>query len=156
MHLNGLAYHKCLDNLTPQPIQDLRVYFLEHLVVDYFDNHSGLAENADHINFAWETTHSPVSQYAKTAIENSKNIVIIGYSFPLYNRLADLNFLNEKTLIEKNVFIQDPEEGLLETFSDSFSILPKSKSANGTTSVKLITSCKSFYVPKDFFINLPA
>ena len=91
-------------------------------------------------------------QKAVGFIEKSKKIIVIGYSFPLYNRLIDLSFLNATTLLGKSVYIQDPEaETLKATFSEGFgndfSATPPS------TICQAITDCNSFFVPKDVFIK---
>jgi len=81
-----------------------------------------------------------------TAINKSKNVVIIGYSFPLYNRFYDKHLFTNDNIENTNIYIQDinPQE-LCETFKSSFGIT----NYKGSAKVIPISNCNSFFVPNE-------
>jgi hypothetical protein len=128
------------------------------LIIEFYDGNSPFNQFAVLIKFAWESMDMsrgqappPFIKKAQEYIHASKKIVIIGYSFPLYNRLVDLSFLNQSSLVGKTILIQDPDaKNLKSTFSEGFSI--DFNPATGTF-CETITDCKSFSVPRDVFIK---
>ena len=102
----------------------------------------GVFDKLDHlkIKFAWETNIN-IGFEAKKIIENSENVIIIGYTFPLYNRLVDMQYMDRVLINGRNLFIQDPRANeICLNLEESFDIFLKDK-------VKPIENCKSFYVP---------
>jgi hypothetical protein len=92
-------------------------------------------------------TNSVISE-AVDVIRKSKTIVVIGYTFPLYNRLVDLDYFNESTLYAKTLVIQDPRaENIQNDVIDGFFRGAKS---NGTI-IKVKTNCDSFFIPNNIF-----
>jgi hypothetical protein len=112
----------------------------------YFeDTHTD--NDAEQIKFAWEEVSeiSSTVEIAKEKIENSGNIIVIGYTFPLYNRLIDLKYLKQTDLIKKNIIIQDPNADLIkQNIKDIYGIGQRGN-------IKAITDCDSFYVPSTIF-----
>lgn len=76
---------------------------------------SGNSTNLD-FSFAWEDGEN---QYAQKVLENTDILIVIGYSFPYYNRYVDSKIL-ENNSIEK-VYFQDPyADSIQEKFIQSF------------------------------------
>jgi hypothetical protein len=113
------------------------------------------------INFAWENNLNDLetSQIteAMNAISRSKTIVIIGYSFPLYNRLVDLKYFNSKKLSSKILYIQDPKaDEISKSIISNFSLNTDRSFAGKTgmieyVQIETIKNCDSFFVPSDIF-----
>lgn len=61
------------------------------------------------IRYAWERTAAEQHlQKAKDIISMTHTLVIVGYSFPVFNRTIDRELLDVKTLPLKEIIIQDP------------------------------------------------
>lgn len=61
------------------------------------------------INFAWEKTTDDFSRSIEHVIQDSTILIVIGYSFPFFNREADQTILNLMASLKK-VFVQVPED----------------------------------------------
>jgi|HubBroStandDraft_4_1064222.scaffolds.fasta_scaffold287066_1 hypothetical protein len=152
IHLNGIIYHPNIDGADQIDYERLRTFLGEVIEKEFFGD--SMNAHANHISFAWETYENDKTkiqaeflQQAMGYVHNSMNIVIIGYSFPLYNRLIDLFYLNEATLLNKNIYIQDPDaDNLVITFREGF------MSKRYYSHCQPIKEIRSFYVPKDVFI----
>lgn len=155
LHLNGLMYYPDILNMEPLGTLDLRKFIYE--AFNSFSN-GELDSYSSHISFAWESMENdvldPVMAIVKKCIERSKTIVIIGYSFPLYNRLIDAANLRKHTLQRKKIVIQDPDAvSLKNVLFESFNLRFSEGINSDDPSCEPITECKSFYVPKDVFLS---
>lgn len=101
------------------------------------------------IRFAWENSNEDFNslvEIARNYILNSENIIVIGYTFPLYNRLLDLQYLNSRTLYNRTIIIQDPNSNeMVQDFKLNFNL--------NTHDTILIpkSNCQSFYVPQGIY-----
>ncbi|MBL0146507.1 MAG: hypothetical protein IPP48_12960 [Chitinophagaceae bacterium] len=108
INMNGFFYSTFFDKIK-------NLLDNEYLFHDIFDKthlKNKYQIDSEKIKFAWENkfigqTNSVISA-AIDVIRKSKTIVVIGYTFPLYNRLVDLDYFNESTLYGKTLVIQDP------------------------------------------------
>jgi hypothetical protein len=66
------------------------------------------AVDAD-IKFSWETELGILSRNIKQVVQDSTILIVIGYSFPFFNREADQAILNLMTSLKK-IFVQVPED----------------------------------------------
>jgi hypothetical protein len=111
--------------------------------------------DAERVNFAWEKDldpdKNPVLLEAKKAIERSDTIVVIGYTFPLYNRLVDLKYFNNKTLSRKAIYIQDPNAIELEYQIKNNFLLEMHGGRVSGIEISPITNCDSFFIPSNIF-----
>lgn len=101
------------------------------------------------IRFAWELENTKdISTIAANMIEQSMNVVVIGYTFPLYNRLIDSKYINGKTLHGKLVIIQDPNA--IQLTEEVLEFFPVEQYLR-----KLVTKtgCNNFFVLNDIFEN---
>jgi len=120
-----------------------------------------LTEDAKKIKFGWEDIHSKNSliENAVSSIKNSKSVVIIGYTFPSYNRYLDAKYFTGTTLAGKEVFIQDPNADEIVSFLNSeFDIEQPftSKSINKKFLPKISAkkNCDSFYIPNNIISKI--
>lgn len=161
IHMNGLIYHDKLSDIKTYPKKDL-VQFLGSLMEGYYETDSMLSEFSKKICFAWETLDSVkdisediVINEARKVLEVSDCIVIIGYSFPLYNRVVDQYLFSQDLLERKKVYIQDIySDKMMRVFRENFSL--KNVYLMGSTNpgpgeFMSIDECDSFFVPNTIF-----
>jgi hypothetical protein len=117
----------------------------QNIIQEEYVTNSPTEIDSQKIKFAWETPKKEIHDIAIKKIEASKNIVVIGYTFPLYNRLADLNYFNQESLRETRIYFQDPNaEIIAENVQDSFDI-------RTARVIKPIKDCSNFFIPSDIF-----
>jgi hypothetical protein len=156
-HLNGLINHPQVNKGFAVPNETLN-HILDELIHD-FDR---LSTYSSLISFSWEKL-SYINGYlqmpdfvvkAKEAVQRSRNIVIVGYSFPLYNRPIDSFILNRNTLSGKDLYIQSPDAAQIkEILANDFNIQDIQIAPPGLAhlGVKAIKQCSSFFVPNTIF-----
>lgn len=100
----------------------------------------------NHLYFAWES--SPESLYFKdiySNLHNTETLVIIGYTFPYFNRQIDRSIF-EHLYSLKTVYIQDPNpERIAQNLSPVLSVL------HYNTNVKIVQlkDVDQFYLPSE-------
>jgi hypothetical protein len=104
-----------VDNFREQPIDE----FIESLIESYKIYSSNKDDMINHLSFAWDhQTDNAFYQNLKESVSNTEILVVIGYSFPFFNKDIDKLILNEfmgKSL--KKVYFQAPDaEDLRERF----------------------------------------
>lgn len=166
IHLNGRVFHPRYSKYEPLNQYSLKIE-LSSLVNEYHKIDSKIWEHSNEIKFSWETLSETnlsfgIPEHIARAIESVKQsdiIVIIGYSFPLYNRLIDTAILNQNNLNGKTVYIQDPKaKELASILNNDFGLLVGSNNhlisgSIQTIVVKPIENCNSFFVPSDIYIS---
>lgn len=111
-HLNGyIKSNEVPGSLGLIPLNALQDKF-QRLIVNSANN-DYVQEAVLSLNFSWENigNDNSIPDFifeAGRCIESSDSLIIIGYSFPLYNRLFDLELLSEKNLRNKKITIVDP------------------------------------------------
>lgn len=114
--------------------------YLETLTVD-----KGLTPA---ISFAWdnlEETHTML-EAAKAATKETDSLVIIGYSFPFFNRRIDYEIIRNMTNL-KRIYIQDPNP---EEIKDRvLAIKPEFTREGNHLSITLIKNTKQFHLPDE-------
>ncbi len=158
INMNGFFYSSNfsgLINLNQSTIHDIiydKIKDQNYLELKVTDGFLGYGDNSDRdaesIKFAWETKNFN-SAIAKNKIGESKNIVIIGYTFPLYNRSIDLEYFYNDVLYGKRLILQDPNSLELESdVIENFSLKPQNfKGSEIVTKV----NCDNFFIPNDIF-----
>ena len=146
LNMNGIFYSSVFDNVQKLPQTNSETLFESKLSEDYLEDKMD-DRDAESIRFAWELENIiDVTSAAQQMIKFSKNIVVIGYTFPLYNRLVDFEYLFPDNVNQKRLFIQDPNAiELKEDFIEFFSL------EGIRHSITPKTSCNHFFVPKDIF-----
>lgn len=108
-------FHLYLDRLFDSPHKTINTNeILEEF--DYFIRHQwqGRLSFENTISYAWERNEQSDQRIsiAKEIIAKTDVLVIIGYSFPVFNRTIDRELLNVKELPLQKIVIQDPSLNL--------------------------------------------
>lgn len=100
---------------------------------------------SDFIKFAWEVAASDVSKDIAAILRRTEHLVIIGYSFPNFNRGLDNILINSLGKRCRFITIVDPSMRL----DDFLAMFPRLK---GQTHIemKVDSSALKFYVPSTF------
>jgi hypothetical protein len=152
INVNGVFYSSkydevnSLNNINSDAIIDSKI-------LDDYWMKPNKDSDADKIRFAWEMDESEAKQlvfHINNNMQKSNRIVIIGYTFPVYNRIIDSSYLTDRLLSnsDKKVTIQDPKaESIRSTLIE---LLGQPKALESIVDVK--NDCSSFYVPSDIYI----
>lgn len=147
INLNGYFYSNSLNKYSD--IDEITEDFIHEIIDNKISN--GFLEkgkkdiDAELIKFAWEGSQNIVD-LAKQKIETSDTIIVIGYTFPLYNRRIDLRYFdNQEILSEKHIIIQDPNAAKIKsTLLESWGYNDNLGFADNIT---IKEDCDYFYVP---------
>jgi hypothetical protein len=103
----------------------------EYHIVSKINNGEHLQKSLLYFNFSWELNKSFQNKYlnydshielAEKIASETEYLVIIGYSFPVFNRELDRRIINKMSNLRK-VYIQDPNcEAIKSTFNNGFII----------------------------------
>ena len=147
ININGYFYSSEFNgckNLTDIGIDSI----ITDKIFNGYGESTDIDADADRIRFAWERSESDrnsLTEHLIKVISASENIVVIGYTFPLYNRLIDLKYLTQNDLVNKDIIVQDPNAELIkQNIKDIYGLGKRGK-------IKTITDCDSFYVPSTIF-----
>lgn len=103
------------------------------------------------LSFAWENTGLKNSNTAvRTFIQNiqfAKTLVVIGYTFPFFNRLVDKEIIGSLNNLKK-VYIQDPRADEVAQSIDAV-LASSQKPPINPLSIIPITNCNQFYLPTE-------
>ena len=118
------------------------------LIESYSNTHVDTSEMGfqfkTHLSFAWE--HSENSQKMKDTIkatlEDTEQIVVVGYSFPFFNRETDREIFRNMNSLKK-VYIQDPNPKAVRLSLEA--VLPD----NSSVEIVELSDCTQFYLPKE-------
>lgn len=115
----------------------------------YTENHAHTNFNHGHLSFAFDTEHRLNKEFftkMQAALSGTEILVVIGYSFPFFNREIDLQILSACKVLKK-VYVQDINptrtKEILET-----AFLEKHISRK----VIPITDVSSFFIPTEYSI----
>lgn len=119
--------------------------------IEYYQAYLNGAKPAMH--FAWENDPIPqkVRALAKQAVKNTQILVVIGYSFPTFNREIDRDILSAMTNLEK-VYIQIPQDGIDEVVQKFNDLNPIKKPKTGYYDLtpNERTNKNDFFIPSEF------
>lgn len=146
-NINGFFYSEFLASGNLEFYEDFYSILKRKIRFQYFSSDTP-DNDSEYIKFAWENENDQLIPLAAHAAKNSKNIVVIGYSFPLYNRSIDLSILDRKFLNSSDtpIYIQDIQaQNRVESFIDNFNLPHKAKE------IIPIKNCDFFYIPSNIF-----
>ena len=108
IHLNGIAgFVKQQDLYTASVFQPEHAAAKE-ATIRFFEKHNTNPQ----INFAWENNqyHKPLMKHINKMIEGTTILVVIGYSFPFFNREIDKKIFERLKLNQslRKIYYQDP------------------------------------------------
>lgn len=125
--LNGSAtfnIYKTYDRDTSYIIDNFKSSNIDNFITKLVETYENMCKEPNtyknHLSFAWEhKTDNPFYQRLKESIQNTEVLVVIGYSFPFFNRDIDKLIINDFMSKEKlkKVYFQAPDaEDLRERF----------------------------------------
>ena len=150
-HLNG---HRGFYNVKSGDTENRFTSFEE-----YWENnkilYNALIEGETHfdnyIKYAWEDLNNEFSSKIHSVLSETEILVIVGYSFPAFNRRIDQNMFNSLVPDKiKKIVYQDPnatKELILNLFKNPNLFKNKIEVLNNEKSLT------QFYLPNDFFIT---
>lgn len=96
-----------------------------------------------HLSFAWEESPNKDKMMNSMAqcLEDTESVVVIGYSFPFFNRELDRQIFNMMPNLQ-TVYIQDPNPEAVEM--PLRAVLP-----DMNVDVEFIRNCSQFFLPKE-------
>lgn len=127
------------DSNAPAAVQLIQIY------ANFTSDTSALGFQFDtHLSFAWEA--SPNSDNMRSSIASTtldtEQVVVIGYSFPFFNRETDREIFRGMVNLKK-VYVQDINTTAIKQSIQA--VLPKDKKIE----VLPISSCEQFYLPEE-------
>ena len=112
---------------------------------------SFMSANKALIDYSWDENDEIVDA-AKQIIKQTDILIVIGYSFPTFNRAIDSQLLSGSGNSFDKIIYQDPNasEELLELFH--IDLRNKSKDVNGKyVNYKILKEKGQFYIPPEYF-----
>lgn len=144
----GLYRNNNLDNI--KNLFDLNIHHLDNsnidILLDYFIENYRRSKSQPIFSFAWENdkVSNKTRELAREIISDTDILVIIGYSFPSFNRNIDRNIFKNIDKLQK-VYFQAPENELKGLMSKLEGINPKLRDiAVG------IDNLDTFHVPTEY------
>lgn len=117
---------------------------LTHMLACYALYTSEGTDTTSTINYAWEDSevNIDVRYAAKQETANTIYLVVIGYSFPTFNRTLDKEIIRNMKFLKK-VYIQIPEK-------DIEGVIQRFKAIRADVDVVPITATDEFFVPFEY------
>lgn len=101
------------------------------------------------LSFAWEGVDPDFYKNIQNKVTDAEILVIIGYSFPYFNREVDRRIIRNMPNLQK-VYIQDPScEDVKESFEATLSVEQLEKVENGQIKIVLKKSTQQFLIPNE-------
>ena len=104
------------------------------------------------MHYSWEMKYNEMVNHsimrARAIMENTKIIVVIGYSFPVFNRLIDSYILSgfNQHMLNHKIFLQVPEEDYHTTKTRVERLTMRPDKAD----ISHINDLSQFYIPFEF------
>ena len=129
------------------PITDVHKKYDKDLLKEILNMYAVVSRNTaiSLLNFAWEvnakgSTNSIIHETALQHTMNTEVLVVVGYSFPYFNRERDKKIISNMSNL-KRVYIQDPDsENRLKSFQAVYPDVNKLK-------FELINETEQFFIP---------
>ena len=96
------------------------------------------------LSFAWESLNDKFVNYVAESIKMAEIVVVIGYSFPFFNRQVDRLLFNNMDYLRK-IYIQDPNSGRIK--QSLLSVLPNYMIDN--VAIESVTDTSQFFLPPE-------
>jgi len=157
IHLNGIAYsQKQTRPISPYGSSYPSRDFLVNQLVEHYkalETHQSVFDSKTLLSFAWERDDSfPGSKEILSKIEDAalkvssktEILIIIGYSFPIFNREVDLKIFKQMKNLKK-IYIQSPQaEDISQMIVEIFN--PINRRVNSKI-VQIINTLDYFHIP---------
>lgn len=141
--LNGTA--NFMNQIDISKYDDLDENLLVDLLDAYFSNNDDVKTNS-RISFAWDNEtyiDRNFSNAIKNAIEDAVILVVIGYTFPFFNREIDRMIFRQMEYLQK-IYIQDPNANNI--VGNIKSVFYNSSLSDN---IEIITNTSQFYLPQE-------
>lgn len=118
-------------------------------LASFLDMYSKLDSRTNKISFSWEKMNDQYLTRIADCVADARVLVIIGYSFPFFNREVDRQLFERMPMLEK-IYIQDPSATTVK-----MSILPVLSKAQTAVNhldkniVLLESDPKQFFMPPE-------
>ncbi len=123
-----------------QPIQKIL-----YKIIDVACSSSGISEGRTSLNFAWRMEFfNDIKEQIKPFVNDAEVIIIIGYTYPFFNREIDRWIVQEMPNLKK-IYIQDPNAENIQT--NLLSVIQEKEKLIENS--KLITTTDSFFIPPE-------
>lgn len=134
------AVNTILKDVDIEPI----VQLIEYYGNLYADTSELGFQVSSHLSFAWEATdkYKQLMEAIKQTTLDTETIVVIGYSFPYFNREIDRTIFAEMPNLE-TIYIQDPSPDAVEPSLRA--ILPEGSNVK----IQHQKDCTQFYLPRE-------
>lgn len=107
----------------------------------------GIENATTSLSFAWSEEKATLIKNIKDRLENTQILVIIGYSFPYFNRKIDLQILSSLKRVGK-VIIQAPKENALDLKSKVAALWPTGRWIEDK--IEVVTDTTQFFIPYEY------
>ena len=94
------------------------------------------------LSFAWESLNDKFVNYVAESIKMAEIVVVIGYSFPFFNRQVDRLLFNNMDYL-RAIYIQDPNSSRIK--QSLLSVMPNYMIGN--VAIESVTDTSQFFLP---------
>ena len=146
--LNGTA--NFMQRIDLNQYQELDDELLLTLLDAYIQGVNVSTSNS-RISFAWDNKQYISKNFEEAlqkAIQDAEVLVVIGYTFPFFNREIDRKIFNYMTNLKK-IYIQDPNAEQIISSLDSLYSIQHTAITHVNDKVKPIKSTSQFYLPPE-------
>lgn len=115
-------------------------------LIEIFDELSGIA--TPFLNFAWDSDPIIIQERKKffESLQNVKVIVVLGYSFPTFNRFIDKDLFQSCSNLEK-VYVQDTNPDIVQRVKG---VIQKTKLKEiGKIEIQHVSDIGQFFIPPE-------
>lgn len=124
----------------PQPIQKIL-----YKIIDVACSDRGISEGRTSLNFAWRMEYfNDIKEQIKPLVNDAEVLIIIGYTYPFFNREIDRWIFQELPNLKK-IYIQDPNAKNIQT--NLLSVLQGREKLIENS--QPITTTDSFFIPPE-------
>ena len=146
--LNGTA--NFLEQVDISQHNELSERLLDDLFFSYFGDKDIQVKNS-RVSFAWDNANYTTKIYTEAltnAVKDAEVLVVIGYTFPFFNREIDREIFKYMPNLKK-IYIQDPNAEQIISSLDSLYSIQHTSITKVNKNVKPITNTAQFYLPPE-------
>lgn len=146
--LNGTA--NFLKQVDISQYKELTEYLLDDIFLSYFGDKE-IRVNNSRVSFAWDNANYTTKIYKEAlinAVKDAEVLVVIGYTFPFFNREIDREIFKYMPNLKK-IYIQDPNAEQIESSLDSLYSIQHTGVTKVNENVIPITNTSQFYLPPE-------
>ena len=146
--LNGTA--NFLKQIDISQYSELNESLLNDIFISYFGDNNIQVKNS-RVSFAWDNANYTTKIYKEAlinAVKDAEVLVVIGYTFPFFNREIDREIFSYMTQLKK-IYIQDPNAEQIISSLDSLYSAQHKGITKVNQNVKPITNTAQFYLPPE-------